>query len=155
MSETEKKFRSSDRFEILNARVMWVGEPREISADKTLCSVKVVSQPGNDKDKDCWVTVTGANKLGEFLYSLKPGDVVHAAGKPFFGAYIDKNDNPVPTLELKYPEFVLKGRAGVDSESAPAADDTEEEETPPAKEVEKPVKRGPGRPKKSLPFDQE
>lgn len=147
------KFRSQDRFEIRNARVMWVGEPREINDEKTLCSAKVVSQPGNEKDLDCWVTFTGANKLGERIYGLKKGDRVNVAGKPFFGCYVDKEGVARPTVEIKFPEYVdIVHRENPEAEPAEEVDDTP---APTAKKEEAPAKRGPGRPKKSLPFDEQ
>lgn len=156
MSETEtKKFRSSDRFEIRNARVMWVGEPREINAEKTLCSAKVVSQPGNDKDLDCWITFTGANALGERIFGLKKGDRVNVAGKPFFGCYTDKEGVAHPTVEIKFPEYVdIVHRDSPEAETEAA---TEEDDAPPVVAASKiaPEKRKPGRPKKALAFDEE
>lgn len=152
MSEEVKKYRSSDRFEIRNARVMWVGEPRAVG-DKNLCSAKVVSQPGNDRDMDCWVTFTGADKLGEMIFNLQKGDRVNVSGKPFFSAYLDNDGNPHPTLEIKYPEvdFLTPRRDEVTKIDA-------EEETEEETEDEKPVveeKRKPGRPRKNLPFMKE
>mgnify|MGYP001576708656 CR=1 FL=1 len=151
----EKKFRSNDRLEIRNARVMWVGEPREINDEKTLCSAKVISQPGNEKDSDCWITFTGANKLGERIFGLKKGDRVCVAGKPFFTAYVDKEGVARPSVEIKFPEYVdITYRAP--NEDGPAAEPEEEaEETPVPVSKVVPAKRGPGRPKKQLPFDEE
>jgi single-stranded DNA-binding protein len=155
MSEDNKKFRSSDRFEIHGAYVMVVGEPKEINKETTLCSVKVISQPGNERDSDCWVTVTGANKLGEKLYGLTKGDRIAFAGKPYFGAYIDKEGVARPTLEIKFPEYVHIERTNSVPTEENAPEPEEEDDTPVNKKDETPTKRGPGRPKKKLVFDEE
>lgn len=150
MSDEAKKFRSSDRLEIRNARVMWVGEPRTVG-EKTLCSAKVVSQPGNERDMDCWVTFTGAEGLGQKIFNLKKGDRVNVAGKPFFGAYV--NDSGAhPTVEIKFPEYVeVVFRAPSDESS----EDSESEDEPEPAPVKTEEKRKPGRPRKNLPFDKE
>ena len=148
MTDSDKKvFRSSDRFEIRNARVMWVGEPKEISDDKTLCSFKVVSQPGNEKDHDMWVTVTGANTLAERIFGLKVGDRINTAGKPTFRSYEDKEGKTVWVMEIKFPEYLdIVHRVDGVSTKPEAVEDKEESKE---EEDENPVaKRKPGRPKK-------
>lgn len=153
MSENETNFRSSDRLEIRNARVMWVGEPREVgTGDKKtlLVTAKVISQPGNDRDMDCWVSVTAGGKLGERVASLVKGDRINVSGKPYFGAYL-KDGVAHPTVEIKYPD-------NLDIFGPRVITETAEEETVEevVEETPKPTaKRGPGRPKKTLPFDAE
>ncbi len=154
----EKRFRSTDTLVIRNARVMFVSEPKEINDTTTLCSFKVVSQPGgnNDRDLDCWVTVTGANKLGERIFGLTKGDRVNVAGKPYFGAYINKDGAPVPTVEIKFPDYldVLRGPAAAVEETATEEPVVEDKKPVVAASKTAPEKRGPGRPKK-MPFDEE
>lgn len=154
MSEdNDTKFRTSDRLELRNVRVMWVGEPREVGSGdnkKLLCSAKVISQPGNERDMDAWVTFTGGANLGQRISELKKGDRVNVSGKPFFSAYIDKEGNPRPVVEIKFPDnldVVFR---------APAGEEVVEEETVEEVVEEKPAeKRKPGRPKKVLAFDNE
>ena len=154
---TEKKFRSEDDLVIYNARVMWVGEPRDVKDDLRLCSAKVVSQPGNDRDQDCWITFTGSNKLGERIYGLAKGDRVNVAGKPFFSAYIDKEGAPKCSVEIKFPRLLQVVHR---EETGEPATEPEDEDIPVTPAVKKgatetaPAKRGPGRPKKSLVFDE-
>lgn len=154
--ENDTKFRTSDRLELRNVRVMWVGEPREVGTGdrKTLlASAKVISQPGNERDMDAWVTFTGGAKMGERISELKKGDRVNVSGKPYFSAYIDKEGNPRPVVEIKYPDNLdVVFRAPTEEV---AEEETVEEETP-VEEAPKPTnKRGPGRPKKVLAFDNE
>jgi len=153
---TEKKlYRSMDSLELRNVRIMKVDEPRELNDETTLCSFSVVSQPGNDKDMDQWIRVTGKNGLAERIFNSQPGDRVNVRGKPFFSTYEDKDGNTRFTVEIKFPEYVdfLSPRSepkGPPSDNEGAVVEEEEEQKPE-------VKRGRGRPRKSkddLPFEE-
>ncbi len=84
----KKLYRTTDTMTLRNVRVMVVEEPKAINDETTLCSIKVVSQPGDEKYSDLWVRVTGKNGLAEKLWKLKPGDYVNVSGKGYFQAYL-------------------------------------------------------------------
>jgi single-stranded DNA-binding protein len=153
-TKTDRKFRTRDRFELLGVRVAVVGEPKEINAETTLCECKVVSQSGDERYPDTWVTITGANGLAEKIYGLNKGDRINVAGKPYFRAWLDKEGNPQVSVEIRFPEFVdicartadapakdapaAKGKTVVEE---PEADEEETEEVPAKKPVGRPAKK--------------
>lgn len=113
MSEenTKKSWRTKSEYIARNVRIMSVDEPKELSSELTLCSFSFVDQPGNDKDQDTWVRVTGANQLAERIFNSKPGDRVNVSGKPFFRAYVDKSGEARCQVEIKYPDVDFLDRA--------------------------------------------
>lgn len=154
MATDEKKlFRSKDTLTLRDVRVMKVDEPRELNDETTLCSFSVVSQPGNDKDMDQWIRVTGKNGLAERIYQMQPGDRVNVAGKPFFSTYEANDGTTRFTVEIKFPEYVdfltKPTEKGPPSDSGAVEEVVEE-----APKTE--AKRGRGRPRKNsdeLPFE--
>ena len=154
MSDEKKLFRSNDRLELRNVRVMKIDEPRELNDETTLCSFSVVSQPGNEKDMDQWVRVTGKNGLAERIFNSQVGDRVNVAGKPFFSTYASKDGDTRFTVEIKFPEYVdfLSPR-----KEGGAVAELPEVTTPAVSPVSVPEKRKPGRPRKmsdGLPFEE-
>lgn len=148
---SDKLFRTNDRMELRNVRIMKVDEPKELNEETTLCSFSVISQPGNDKDQDVWVRVTGKNGLAERIFNSAVGDRVNVAGKPFFRAYLDKDGAPKVAMEIKFPEYIdfLSPRAT--TEGSGTVEEVVEETKPEVTE-----KRKPGRPstksKTEIPF---
>lgn len=147
---SDKLFRTNDRMELRNVRIMKVDEPKELNEETTLCSFSVISQPGNDKDQDVWVRVTGKNGLAERIFNSAVGDRVNVAGKPFFRAYLDKDGAPKVAMEIKFPEYIdfLSPRA--EKTEGTVEEVVEEKVEAPAE------KRKPGRPstksKTEIPF---
>lgn len=158
MATDEKKlFRSRDTLTLRDVRVMKVDEPRELNDETTLCSFSVVSQPGNDKDMDQWIRVTGKNGLAERIYQMQPGDRVNVAGKPFFSSYEDKDGNTRLTVEIKFPEYVDFLTKPTEKPEADKGEVEEVVEEAPVKvDAKTEAKRGRGRPRKNsdeLPFE--
>lgn len=156
MADEKKLFRSMDALELRNVRIMKIDEPRELNDETTLCSFSVVSQPGNEKDMDQWVRVTGKNGLAERIFNSSVGDRVNVRGKPYFGTYEDKDGNTRFTVEIKFPEYVdfLSPRSEKKEDTGAVAE-VEETEPEPKKTTE--TKRKPGRPRKNtddLPFEE-
>jgi hypothetical protein len=152
MTTDKKLFRTSDTFTLRNCRVMVVEEPRVINDETTLCSIKLVSQPGDEKYIDMWVRVTGKNGLAEKMYNLKVGDYVNVSGKPYFQLYTKGDGTPGVSCDIRFPDFVdFLGNAGRTEKT-----DTEETEAAPVKTEEAPKRRGrPPGAKKTMPFDAE
>ena len=153
----KKLYRTTDTMTLRNVRVMVVEEPKAINDETTLCSIKVVSQPGDEKYSDLWVRVTGKNGLAEKLWKLKTGDYVNVAGKGYFQAYLKGDGTPGISCDIRFPDYVdFLGNAGREEKAA-----TEEvDDAPPVavKTEEAPTKRRgrpPGTGKKVLPFDNE
>ena len=158
MTNDKKLYRTSDTVTLRNVRVMVVEEPKAINDETTLCSIKVVSQPGDEKYQDLWVRVTGKNGLAEKLWRLKAGDYVNVSGKGYFQAYMKGDGTPGISCDIRFPDYVdFLGNAGREDKAATEDDDTP---TPAAKTVteEAPAKRRgrpPGTGKRTMPFDEE
>lgn len=156
MSEEKRLFRTTDRLELRNVRVMVVEEPKEINDETTLCSLKVISQPGDEKYVDAWVRVTGKNGLAQKIFNMQKGDRINTAGKPYFQVYQGK-DGPALSIDIRFPEYIDLVHTDRDKELV--EEDDRPAETSPVKEVvaeeTMPAKRR-GRPPgvKKMPFDE-